>query len=87
MEVEIKGKYQTGRETRPVGSSSRGSLRGYSGPKCGAREDGIRDIKTETAIRVNAESSGILVCSRSRIHLQHPELNGQGFIQGTTQKV
>lgn len=48
MEVKIKGKHQIEVETHPVGSSSRGSLREYLGPKHGVREDEIRGIKTKS---------------------------------------
>ena len=43
--------------------------------------------KCATAIPVNAQSSGMLLCPCREIRLQHPELNGQVFIQGVTQKV
>ena len=79
MEVEIKGKYLIERETYPIGSSSRGSLREYSEPKSAAKEDGIRNIKTEIVICVNTKSSGILVCSHSWIHLQHQDQMDKAF--------
>lgn len=45
VEVEIKGKYWTGRETCLVGSLSREQLRDYSGSKYVTREYETRQTK------------------------------------------